>query len=177
MLLAISGKLDPTMYGPSVPVYLSPFMEGRGRPRDSGPLDGANRRSIYLEVRRNFLSPMMTAFDTPTPFSSMGRRNSSNVPAQALIMMNDPLIVQLAGGWSKRAIEKVSSSEEDWMTKRIGWMYLTAYARTPSENENALAKKFLLAHAADNQIAVTDDLLWADFAHVLINKKEFIFQR
>ena len=37
---------------------------------------------------------MMLAFDTPIPFSSVGRRNVSNVPAQALILMNDPFVVQ-----------------------------------------------------------------------------------
>src|SRR4029079_19680611 len=64
-LLALSGRLDETMYGRSVPVYLTPFMQGRGRPDVSGALDGNGRRSIYVAVRRNFLSPMMLAFDTP----------------------------------------------------------------------------------------------------------------
>src|SRR5262249_30638086 len=62
-ILAVSGRLDEKMYGPPVPTYLTEFMEGRGRPSKSGPLDGAGRRSIYLEVRRNFLSPIMRAFD------------------------------------------------------------------------------------------------------------------
>ena len=51
-------------------------MEGRGRPGKSGPLDGNGRRSIYVEVRRNFLSPMMRAFDTPVPHSTVGRARS-----------------------------------------------------------------------------------------------------
>ena len=74
------------MYGPSVPVHLTAFMDGRGRPGHSGPLDGDGRRSLYLAVRRNFLNPMFLAFDSPVPFSCMGRRNVSNVPAQALIL-------------------------------------------------------------------------------------------
>ena len=45
-------------------------MVGRGRPTVSGPLDGDGRRSIYLNVRRNFLTPMLLAFDYPTPFTS-----------------------------------------------------------------------------------------------------------
>ena len=95
-LLQISGRLDETRYGPSIPVHLTKFMDGRGKPPVNGPLDGAGRRSIYIQVRRNFLSPMMLAYDTPSPFSTMGRRNVSNVPAQALIMMNDPFVL-LAG--------------------------------------------------------------------------------
>ena len=65
-MLAVSGRLDPTMFGPPVPV--SPDgVHGRPRPAEaSGPLDGDGRRSIYLAVRRNFLSPLLLAFDTPT---------------------------------------------------------------------------------------------------------------
>ena len=91
-ILAISGRLDRAQFGPSVPVFLTPFMQGRGRPGASGPLDGNGRRSIYISIRRNFLSPMMLAYDTPIPFSTVGRRNVSNVPAQALILMNDPFV-------------------------------------------------------------------------------------
>ncbi len=79
-LLSASGRLVSTLYGPSVPVYLSRFMEGRGRPGRSGPLDGDGRRSIYLNVRRNFLNPMFLAFDAPVPFSTMGRRTSRMSP-------------------------------------------------------------------------------------------------
>ena len=43
------GPDSPTMYGPGVPVHLTAFMDGRGRPGRSGPLDGDGRRSIYLE--------------------------------------------------------------------------------------------------------------------------------
>ena len=84
-LLAVSGRLEPAMYGPSVPVHLTSFMDGRGRPGRSGPLDGDGRRSLYLERPAQLPRiPMLLAFDAPVPFSTMGRRNVSNVPAQAL---------------------------------------------------------------------------------------------
>ena len=92
------------MYGPSVPVHLTSFMEGRGRPGRSGPLDGDGRRSIYLDVRRNFLNPMFLAFDAPVPFSTMGRRNVSNVPAQASTLMNDPMVARQARLWAERVL-------------------------------------------------------------------------
>ena len=79
-------------------------MDGRGRPGDSGPLDGDGRRSLYLNVRRNFLNPMFLAFDFPAPFSTMGRRNVSNVPAQALTLMNDPFVVGQARLWADRLL-------------------------------------------------------------------------
>ncbi|MEZ5433107.1 MAG: DUF1553 domain-containing protein [Verrucomicrobiales bacterium] len=49
----------------------------------SGPVDGEGRRSLYTEVRRNFLPPFLLAFDTPIPFNAMGRRAAPNVPAQS----------------------------------------------------------------------------------------------
>ena len=176
-LLSISGRLDPTLYGPSIKVYLSSFMDGRGRPGQNGPLDGSNRRSIYLEVRRNFLSPMFVAFDTPTPFSSMGRRNVSNVPAQALILMNDPLVAELAKAWSKRACTTVPLEEGQLPDDRIRWMIMTAFAREANEPELLAARTFLERHGRENGMTIGDESLWEDFAHALVNKKEFIFQR
>ena len=43
-MLAVSGRLDRTPFGPPVPVHLTPFLDGRGRPAASGPLDGDGRR-------------------------------------------------------------------------------------------------------------------------------------
>ena len=101
-LLAVTGSLEGVMYGPSVSVHLTSYMEGRGRPDRSGALDGDGRRSIYLSVRRNFLNPMLLAFDAPVPFSTMGRRNVSNVPAQALTLLNDPLVKSQSRLWAER---------------------------------------------------------------------------
>ena len=126
-LLAVSGRLDRTPYGPGVAPHLTPFMVGRGRPTASGPLDGAGRRSVYLNVRRNFLTPMFLAFDYPIPFSTMGRRSVSNVPAQALTMMNNPFVLQQAELWAKRAL----ANRELTAQERIGRMYVTAFGRLP----------------------------------------------
>ncbi len=171
-LLSLSGKLDPTMFGEPVPIHLTDFMDGRGRPIKSGPLDGVGRRSIYTAVRRNFLSPFMMTFDSPTPFSTMGRRNVSNVPAQALILMNDPLVVEQAQQWAQRAIEQHSSVES-----RIAWMYQTAFARQPSVQEQAVALGYVKAQVAQSNADENNLQLWSDFAHALINTKEFIFLR
>ncbi len=72
-MLAVSGRLDNRMYGPGPLPYLTPFMVGRGRPGASGPLDGDGRRSVYLNVRRNFLNPMFLAFDYPVLLTTIGK--------------------------------------------------------------------------------------------------------
>jgi hypothetical protein len=174
-VLAVTGRLDRTLFGPSVPVHLTPFMEGRGRPQDSGPLDGNGRRSIYIAVRRNFLSPMMLAFDTPAPFSTMGRRTVSNVPAQALILMNDPFVVDQAQLLATRLLADRSLTPQ----QRIGSLYQVAVGRPPSDSELSDAWKFIDDQAArygipNEQRALTVDA-WKDLCHVMFNVKEFIF--
>jgi hypothetical protein len=162
-MLAVSGRLDKTMYGPGVMPHLTSFMVGRGRPSASGPLDGGGRRSIYLNVRRNFLTPLFLAFDYPTPFSTMGRRSVSNVPAQALTLMNNPFVLQQAGEWAKRTVAEGKQSDRD----RIGRMYETALSRPPSEVEVRAMLDYLQAHSGPQA--------WSDLAHVVFNLKEFIF--
>jgi hypothetical protein len=169
-MLAVSGRLNPEVGGPSEPVYLTPFMAGRGRPNQSGPLDGDGRRSVYVAVRRNFLPPMMLAFDTPIPFNAIGRRNVSNVPAQALILMNDPFVVSQADLWAARTAATQDSRE------RVQQMYLDAFSRPPTADEISDATAFLdeqkTLYAAKD---TNDRRVWADFAHVLFNVKEFIY--
>jgi hypothetical protein len=144
--------------------YLTPFMVGRGRPGASGPLDGNGRRSIYLAVRRNFLNPMFLAFDYPTPFSTRGRRSVSNVPAQALTMMNNPLVVQQAERWAKRVLDAGAREPR----QRLERMYEEAFGRLPTTAEADDALAFVRAQG--------DDLhAWTEFAHVLFNVKEFVF--
>jgi hypothetical protein len=168
-MLAVSGRLDPKAGGPSVPVYLSEFMEGRGRPT-SGPLDGNGRRSIYIAVRRNFLPPMMLAFDTPIPFNTIGHRNVSNVPAQALILMNDPFVVEEAKVWVQRLPANLDPES------RVREMYLRAFGRPPTNEELADANEFVLEQRKLYGTQDSGDTrVWADFAHVLFNVKEFIY--
>jgi len=169
-LLAVSGRLDPAMFGPSVPSYLSPFMDGRGRPEHSGPLDGDGRRSIYLSVRRNFLSPMFLAFDAPVPFSTMGRRNVSNVPAQALTLMNDPLMSHLARRWADRLLAGPQESDRD----RIIRLFETAFNRPPADDEAGRCLAFLKSRPAASHDSA-DPAAWVDLCHVLFNVKEFIY--
>jgi hypothetical protein len=175
-LLAVSGRLDTTMFGPSVPVYLTSFMEGRGRPGQSGPLDGAGRRSVYVNIRRNFLDPMFLAFDMPVPFSTMGRRNVSNVTAQALTLMNDPLVVAQARQWAHNALATPGQTDG----ARLDQLYLTALARRPTDLEARACLAFLATQKKTRSglrgsVQDAEMLAWSDLCHVLVNMKEFIF--
>jgi hypothetical protein len=161
-ILSHSGRLDLTMYGKSVPIYLTPFLDGRGRP-GSGPLDGNGRRSLYLASRRNFISPFFLTFDTPIPFSTVGRRQVSNVPAQALILLNDPFVHQQAELWGKKIAASPGTTVE-----RLERLILAAFTRPATAKEIESLSAFLAQHDQDPKA-------WAEVVHALVNVKEFIF--
>jgi hypothetical protein len=167
-ILTVSNRLNRQQGGPSIPPFLTPFMEGRGRPA-GGPLDGHGRRSVYVAVIRNFLSPMMLAFDTPIPFSTMGKRNVSNVPDQALFLMNDPFVADCAKTWSTNLL-RINSHEE-----RLRDMVLRVFNREPLPEETREALAFVRTQAEQLKAATPNDSrIWADLAHVLFTAKEFI---
>jgi hypothetical protein len=168
-ILAVSGRLVKSQYGPSVMPYITAYMNGRGRP-STGPLDGDGRRSVYINVRRNFMTPMLLAFDFPIPFTTIGRRTVSNVPAQALCLMNNQFVLQQADHWAKRLLAEGDRKIED----RIREMYVTAFARTPTDEELSEGVEFI---QAQGKLYPQDqsNMAWTDFAHVLFNYKEFVF--
>jgi hypothetical protein len=168
-MLAISGRLDRRMYGRGPLPHLTEFMVGRGRP-GSGPLDGDGRRSLYLQVRRNFLNPMFLAFDYPIPFSTMGRRSVSNVPAQALTLLNNPFVTQQARLWAERVLAEPGLTDR----QRIERMYVSAFGRPATAEEAADALAFLAEQEREHGRG-QGARAWADLAHVLFNVKELIF--
>jgi Protein of unknown function (DUF1549)/Protein of unknown function (DUF1553)/Planctomycete cytochrome C len=177
-ILFVTGDLNLEPPESSVPVYLTSFMSGRGRPEKSGPLDGDGRRSIYLEVRRNFLSPWMLAMDTPIPFNTVGRRNVSNVPAQALLLLNDPFVLQQCNHWATRFVLENTDQE---LPSRLPDVYFAFFGRPMESNEGLELLRFVAGQEQlyRSELNLTADeikrLVWRDACHVLINCKEFVF--
>lgn len=162
-ILSVSGRLDRKVGGTSVPVHLTDFLTGRGRPGGSGPVDGQGRRSLYIKVCRNFLPAFLTAFDFPIPSTTVGDRLVTNVPAQALALMNDPFVHEQARLWGERAMKSV---EDGGLTVAIDTMWQQAFGRAPSGKEIAMAREFVGEKGVEG---------WADLAHALIQTKEFRF--
>jgi hypothetical protein len=174
-LLAVSGKLDSKMYGAPVPAYISSFMNGRGKPKESGPIDGLGRRSIYLEVRRNFLDPFITTFDRPIPFASFGKRDVTNVPAQSLILMNDPFVAMQAEAMACL----VTGLENLTREQRIEWIYVRAFTRKPTNAEVVNGMQFINDIAASFKVqekTIDKNVpVWKEYCHSIFNLKEFIY--
>jgi len=121
-----------------------------------------------LSVYRNFLNPFMLTFDTPSPFGPQGRRSRSNVPAQALPMMNDPFIIDQSAKWAEQVSGQDSTTRE-----RIVAMVRRAHGVEPSENQIASLEAFLEQQA--QLYGQMDQRVWADLAHALFNMKAFYY--
>ena len=160
-ILACSGRLDRTLGGASIPIHLSDSMQGRGRPSTSGPLDGAGRRTLYLEVRRNFPVPLLAAFDEPIPTTAVGKRNESNVPAQSLALANDPFVREQAALWGAKVAAEPGTVED-----RLTNMVRAALGRRPRTEELALLAPQVTPDP-------TNPKSWEVVALALFNAKEF----
>src|SRR6202008_4527931 len=93
-LLEVSGRLDNKMYGESIQPHRADPQEHRRL--FQGPLDGDGRRSIYIKITRMQGPPFLELFDFPSPLQTRGNRDVTNVPPQALAMLNDPFVLDQA---------------------------------------------------------------------------------
>lgn len=164
-LLAVSGNLKEDVFGPAVGPWVGDLPGSRASPRN-GPLDGAGRRSIYQQMRRNFLPSFQRAFNLPLPVAPVGQRQVTNVPAQALALLNHPLVIQQAEGWAKR----LEASSDD-VEERIRLMHLQGFSREATEREVRWAKGALEEFLKEEDQAKA----WVSLCHVMMNRKEFIY--
>jgi len=171
-LLVFADRLDPTLGGPSIGLHLTDYHKARGQPA-SGPIDGKGRRSIYLAVNRNFLSDLLLAFDMPAPFATVGRRNVSNVPAQALAMLNSPFVHEMTRQAADRAVK--DGDRDPTGRRRIREWFLTTLARMPTPAETSACLEFLASERRLRGVDDNDPGPWTDLAHALVNRKEFLF--
>ena len=115
---------------------LEPVAGGEIRPAPGW----SNLRSVYVQVIRNQPDPLLHTLDLPTPVTTKGRRDRTNVPAQSLLMMNDPEVMRLAARFAKRiANDPGLGNDRD----RIVAMFELALSRPPTAAELAAAERFL----------------------------------
>src|SRR5262249_57144369 len=119
---------------------------------------------------RNVLAQMLLAFDTPIPFSTVGKRTVSNVPAQALILMNDPMVHQQAHVWAKPVLARPGSARE-----RIAGMYLSAFSRPPTAAELEACEEFLREQAGLHAGGQDDPAGGGGLADPLVHGKGIMF--
>ncbi len=128
-LLAVSGRLQP----------LAPEGAVRG---------DSDRRSVYVNVIRNSLDPFLSSFDAPVPFSCKGRRDVTNVPAQALMMLNNPFVIKAAEQLAAGILADDSLHDP---AQQVAAIWRRCFGRTPSESQLQAATAFLEQSQAGNE--------------------------
>jgi hypothetical protein len=146
-LLAASGRLDRTRFGKSVMVPQPPGLWEAvalpdSYPRVHVPADGTAiyRRSIYTFWKRGLPPPQMTILDAPARESCVARRERTNTPQQALLLLNEPEYLRLAAHLAETLVRSGGSDDE-----RIDAVFETFTARRPSAVVHAELAA-LLAH-------------------------------
>lgn len=108
-------------------------------------LDGSLHRSVYLPIMRDRLPDVLEVFDFAEPGLVTGRRDTTNVPTQALYLMNSPFVSDRAAAFAKR-IESASDSDAD----RVKLAFRICFARTATESEIARSLAFLQSGSEEN---------------------------
>ena len=168
-MLAASGELDRSPRAGSLVAELEvqsaamiPF-----NPKIPGDLDGSPHRSVYLPVMRDQLPDVLRQFDFAEPSLVTGKRDSTNVPPQALYLMNSDFVLAQATAVAKRVME----ARED---ARIDEVYRRCLDRAPDEEERKLVDEFLkapLPEGADG--ARESEKRWRDVSQALLASADF----
>lgn len=181
-MLAVSGTLNRTTYGPGVkPKIAAEAMLARNL-KDPYPdkiNDGPElrRRSIYLFHKRVVPYPLLQAFDKPDAQQSCSRRDNTTVAPQALALMNDPFVRTVALEFAARLIDEGGESVK-WIERG----YQLALGRSPSGEELSDANQFIDAQIHQRRgrdAKAADDIIQrqavADFCQVLFSLNEFLY--
>jgi len=150
-MLAVSGQLDRRMFGP-------------------GTLnESMNRRSVYFQIKRSQLIPMMMLFDWPEHLVPIGSRNVTTIAPQALALMNNPQVRDYARAFAQR----IAASDDP-----ITAAYRLALGRKPAPDEHTQAERFITrqtesyrgsGHAQPEQAARID------FCQAVFAFNEFVY--
>jgi hypothetical protein len=149
-VLAVSGRLDPAIGGPSVKLEA----------------DGNCRRTCYAAISRHDLAPLLRLFDFPDPNITSGGRVETTVPLQQLFVLNSEFMVQSA----RALVDRLTASPASDDAARIRQAYLWLYGRPSTPREIATGLGYL-------QTGVTGGGLsrWERYAQALLAANEFAY--
>jgi len=161
-MLAVAGLLDTSRRAGSLVAELDGQSVSLIGFNDKLPkdLDGSHRRSIYLPVIRDHLPDVLEQFDVANPSLVTGNRDVTNVPLQALYLLNGPFVQEIAAALAKR----VESAPN-----RVSRAFELCFHREPDAQELALAEKFLQTAPGDASKRLTA------FCQSLLCSAEFRF--
>ena len=146
--LGISGLLETKVGGPSVFPYQPPgywsALNFPTREWQNSKGEGLYRRGLYTHWQRTFLHPSLYAFDACTREESAAERPRSNIPQQALVLLNDPTYVEAARVFAERIVK--SGATDDM---KIQWAFRRALARNAMPAEIKVLVELRHKHLAE----------------------------
>jgi len=180
-ILAVTGVLNTTMYGPAISVKEDDV--GQVVVAVDAPPPGSDvgtspafRRSVYVQVRRTQPLAFLQVFDAPVMEVNCERRPVSTVAPQSLMLMNSDFILKQASYFAAR-LKKEAAAEPQALVQRA---WELAYCRPPTPEELQQAVDFLSQRSARLQQqtpASTDPLGEAlvSLCQVILSSNEFLY--
>jgi hypothetical protein len=155
--LALSGLLVPKVGGDSVkpfqPKGYWSFLNFPTREWETDKGEGAYRRGLYTWWQRTFIHPGLMAFDAPNREECCAERARSNIPQQALVLLNDPTYVEAARAFAEKIVKEGGAAPAE----RLTWAFRRALSRKPTAAElgllGELQSKHLEQYRADPKSA------------------------
>jgi hypothetical protein len=194
--LDISGLLVRKMGGPTVKPYQPAGLwkvvaitgsNTRFFTKDEG--EKLYRRSLYTFWKRTSPPPSMAAFNAPTREQCTVRRERTNTPIQALVLMNDPQYVEAARHLAEHALRHTENARTRamWMTERalrhpgteadVKDLVSLAEAILPvfKENPDRALKLIQTGDSKpDEKLDAAELAAWTIVANTLMNRDDFI---
>ena len=174
-LLAVSGQLDPTPFGP--PDGVEVRGDGLVTSKKTG---GGWRRSIYVLQRRTQIPTLLDSFDFPQMGPNCLERTVSIVAPQALHLLNDAQVHQ----WSRRFADRVGAEVGEDRDAQIHRVHALAFGAAPTVAERSAALEMLDAVAKRwrGELGSTDDAnrearrrALANYCHAVMNSAAFVY--
>ncbi len=177
-IVAVTGRLDRTLYGRPAPIEIKP--DGEVVPRG---IDGQWRRSVYVMQRRRSPVTMMEVFDVPPMSPNCVERPKSTVPTQALQLMNSAQTLEHARYLAARLLDEPGAT----LPAAVGTAYRRVLSRAAKPEEvtraieaiEAFRKQWQQQLAQRNTLAprgaTAEWMALGDFIHALLNSAEFSY--
>ena len=159
--ITVAGARDDTMFGPAVPVVEK--SDGSVTPGKQGD---RWRRSIYGQQTRKSIPTLLESFDLPPMNPNCVQRGQSNVPTQALNLLNDAVLRDLAGRFASRVEREAPGSVDATVTRA----FQIAYARSPEPEEMSASRRLLDLDPDNNRRTGLNTL-----CRMLMNSAEFLY--
>jgi hypothetical protein len=170
-LLHVTGILNTKMGGRSVKTpQPSGLWKGVTLPSSfphkfqADPAPASKRRSIYSFWKRGLAPPQMTIFDAPSRDACIARRERTNTPLQALLLMNEPEYYKAAQHKAKTLIAEKGTTEE-----KLIRLHEAVTAQLPSEKTLNTLKKGLTTFRQN----ASEHFAWTMIVHTLLNQDSF----